>query len=71
MARVYLGLDDKDQAMHWLEKSYEERYGILVYLRVEPLFDSLRADPRFEDLLRRIFSPSNSGIRIADFNKLD
>jgi tetratricopeptide (TPR) repeat protein len=71
MARVYMGLGDKDQTLYWLEKSYQERYSILTYLRVEPIFDGLRTDPRFEDLLRRIFSPSDSGIRVADLSKMD
>jgi tetratricopeptide (TPR) repeat protein len=71
MSRVYMGLGDNEQTLHWLEQSYRERFGILAYLKVEPIFDGLRTDPRFEDLLRRIFSPSDSGIRVADFRKID
>jgi TolB-like protein/DNA-binding winged helix-turn-helix (wHTH) protein/Tfp pilus assembly protein PilF len=52
IALVYLGLEDKDQAMAWLEKAYAERFNPGVLLR--PAFDPLRADPRFQDLLRRI-----------------
>ncbi|MDQ3173897.1 MAG: tetratricopeptide repeat protein, partial [Acidobacteriota bacterium] len=54
IAVIYTGLGEKEQAFKWLEKAYEERSGRLVYLEVEPMFDSLRADPRFTDLLRRV-----------------
>jgi len=44
-----------DQAFEWLERAYEERDGILVYLNAAPFFDSLRDDdPRFQDLLLRM-----------------
>ena len=52
IALVYVGLNDKDQAMAWLEKAYGERFNPGVLLR--PAFDPLRSDPRFQDLLRRI-----------------
>ena len=52
IALVYVGLDEKDQAMAWLEKAYAERFNPGVLLR--PAFDPLRSDPRFQDLLRRI-----------------
>jgi TolB-like protein/DNA-binding winged helix-turn-helix (wHTH) protein/Tfp pilus assembly protein PilF len=51
---LYLGLGDKDQAIDWLEKSCRERSTFLTVAKVDPLFDSLREDPRFQDLLRRI-----------------
>lgn len=54
MAILYTGLGEKDQAFGWLEKAYEKRVGRLVQLKKEPMFDSLRSDPRFTDLLRRI-----------------
>src|SRR5947207_9236173 len=53
-ALVYVGLGDKDHAFEWLNKADKERNDYLIYLKVEPLFDSLRSDPRFGDLLRRI-----------------
>ena len=40
-----------------MEKAYLERAGLLVYLQVEPIFDSLRSDVRFADLLRRLQFP--------------
>jgi TolB-like protein len=52
MALVYVGLDQKDQAMAWLEKAFEERFSPWVLMR--PAFDPLRSDPRFQDLLHRI-----------------
>jgi TolB-like protein/Tfp pilus assembly protein PilF len=53
-AVVYAGLGEKDQAFTWLEKAYGERTSRLAYLKVEPLWDPLRSDPRFAELVRRI-----------------
>ena len=52
MARIYVGLGDKDKAFEWLEKDYDERS--LPFILVDPIFDPLRSDPRFQDLLRRM-----------------
>ena len=57
VAVVYAGLGQKDQAFVWLEKAYDERFNRLAYLRREPIWDGLRSDPRFDDLLRRIGLP--------------
>lgn len=55
MAVVYAGFVDRaDQTMDWLEKAYEERSGLLIWLKVWPIFDHLRSDARFVRLLRRI-----------------
>ena len=54
IAAIHTGLGERDQAFEWLEKAYQEHYGGLAYVNVEPKFDSLRADPRFTDLVRRI-----------------
>jgi tetratricopeptide (TPR) repeat protein len=51
---IYLGLDEKDRAFEWLERAYSERSCHLVWLKVDPIFDSLRSDPRFTELIRRI-----------------
>jgi tetratricopeptide (TPR) repeat protein len=56
IAMVYTALGDKNQAMTWLEKGYEERFNPGVLLR--PCFDPLRSDPRFRDLVRRVGLPS-------------
>ena len=58
VALVYAGLEDKDQAFIWLEKAYEERFNRLAYLKVEALWDPLRSDSRFADLLRRVGIPA-------------
>jgi TolB-like protein/DNA-binding winged helix-turn-helix (wHTH) protein/Tfp pilus assembly protein PilF len=52
IAMVYVGLDEKGQAMAWLEKAYAERFSPWVLMR--PCFNPLRSDPRFQDLLHRI-----------------
>jgi serine/threonine-protein kinase len=54
LAVVYAGLDDKDQAFAWLEKAYANRSNFLAVLRLEPMLDSLKSDPRWNDLLKRM-----------------
>jgi TolB-like protein/Tfp pilus assembly protein PilF len=54
IALIYTGLGEKDRAFEWLENAYKERSDLLVYLKVDPRLDSLRSDPRFQDLLRRV-----------------
>jgi serine/threonine protein kinase/tetratricopeptide (TPR) repeat protein len=56
-AKIYIGLGDKDQAFGWLEKGYQQRDFWLAFLKGDPIFDSLRSDPRFLDLIRRIGLP--------------
>ena len=51
---VYLGLENHEQSFAWLERAYEERRGWLAYLKVEPMLDPLRADPRFGEFVRRM-----------------
>ena len=53
-AIIYAGLGEKDQAFAWLEKGYATRWENMLTLKVEPLFDSLRADPRYINLLRQL-----------------
>jgi TolB-like protein/Tfp pilus assembly protein PilF len=54
-ALVYLGLGDKEEALRWLEKSYQDRAGSDIgYMRVDPLLDPLRSEPRFEALAEKI-----------------
>jgi hypothetical protein len=54
VAKIYEGLGEKDQSLDWLEKAYAERDSNIIYLKVDPVFDSLRSDSRFKDLLRRL-----------------
>ena len=56
-AIVHLGLGENDQALTWLERAYQERFNRLAYLRREGVWNPLRGDPRFQDLLRRINLP--------------
>ena len=54
IAEVYLGLGNKDLAYKWLDQAYENRDVELVWLRVSPVFDSLRSESRFTDLSRAV-----------------
>ena len=58
IALAYAGLGDNDQAFAWLEKSVEERFVRLAYFAKEPLWDSIRSDPRFVELVRRVGIPT-------------
>jgi TolB-like protein/DNA-binding winged helix-turn-helix (wHTH) protein/Tfp pilus assembly protein PilF len=54
MAKIYAGLAEKDKAFEWLEKAYEDHSIVSVgYIKTNPMFDPLRSDPRYADLLRR------------------
>ena len=57
VALIYDGLGDIDRTMEWLERAYRERSPQLPGLRIETWSDSLRSDPRFQDLLRRMNFP--------------
>jgi serine/threonine-protein kinase len=54
IARIYAGLGEKDKALAWLERAYEDRDERMVMLKVDPKLDRLRSDRRFTDLLQRI-----------------
>jgi tetratricopeptide (TPR) repeat protein len=54
IALIHVGLNDKDQAFEWLEKAFAERSANLTVLRAEPMFDPVRSDARFQDLLHRV-----------------
>jgi tetratricopeptide (TPR) repeat protein len=53
-AGYYARTGDKDDALRWLKKAVELKDSSAVYIGVDPALDSLRSDPRFTDLLRRI-----------------
>lgn len=53
-AMIHLGLDETDEAFACLERAYEERSGFMAFIKVEPMLDPLRSDPRFIDLEHRI-----------------
>ncbi len=54
LAEVYSALGDADQAMNELDKAYQDRSNSLIFLRVDPEFDVLRSNPRFQSLLQRL-----------------
>jgi serine/threonine-protein kinase len=57
VALVYLGLGQTDQVFDWLQRALEERASLLVRVKADPLFDRIRTDPRFKELLRRMHLP--------------
>jgi TolB-like protein/Flp pilus assembly protein TadD len=52
---VYASLGDKDQALNWLERAYEEKEPWLFWLKVHPMVDPLRGEPRFQAVLRKVY----------------
>jgi TolB-like protein/Tfp pilus assembly protein PilF len=54
LAAVYAGLGEKDQAFGWLERDFQAGTGLLIFITILPDYDTLRDDPRYTDLLRRI-----------------
>jgi TolB-like protein/predicted Ser/Thr protein kinase len=54
---LYTRAGKKDKALEWLEKAFEARDGNLIYLSVDPIFDYLRDEPRFQDMIRKMNLP--------------
>ena len=54
MAIVSVGLGDKDSTFAWIRKGIDERSEETAYIKVDPIMDPLRSDPRYRDILRRI-----------------
>jgi hypothetical protein len=53
-AIVYVGLGDKQRALKGLEKAYAARSQFLAYLKIDKIWDPLRSDPRFIELLKKV-----------------
>lgn len=53
-AMAYIGMDDKEKALAWLQRAYQWHSGALTALKVDPTYDPLRSDPRFQALVRRV-----------------
>jgi tetratricopeptide (TPR) repeat protein len=51
---LYTRAGKNEEALKWLEKAYEAHDQNMPYLSVDPIFDNLRADPRFQEILRRM-----------------
>ena len=58
VGRIYAALGQTEEAFRWLETAYEQRGNWMVFLKVDPVFDDLRSDPRFQDLMRRMNFPA-------------
>jgi hypothetical protein len=52
---IYLGLGEKEKALDWLDKSYQDQESACWYLTVDPIYDGVRKEPRFQMLLQKIF----------------
>jgi len=57
IATLYTRAEIKEEALDWLEKAYEEHDANMPYISTDPIFDNLRNDPRFQDLLRKMYLP--------------
>ena len=58
IAVIYAGLEDTDRTFEWLNEAFQERSGLMVYMRSDPRFQPLRREPTFQDLLHRMSVPS-------------
>ena len=51
---LHLGLGEKDKALDWLEKCYEDQDVLCLLLKVWQIYDPLRTEPRFQALLKKV-----------------
>jgi tetratricopeptide (TPR) repeat protein len=54
VAQIYAALHDKERTLKWLQVAFDDRAVWMTYLAVDPVFDRVRSDERFQDLLRRV-----------------
>jgi TolB-like protein/tetratricopeptide (TPR) repeat protein len=54
-ATIYLGFGEKQKALDWLDKSYQDQESACWYLRVDPVYDGVRNEPRFQALVQKVF----------------
>jgi Flp pilus assembly protein TadD len=54
IAIVSAALGEREQALAWLEKAYSQHSPMMTWLKTDPRFDSIRQDPKFQDLMRRV-----------------
>jgi TolB-like protein/DNA-binding winged helix-turn-helix (wHTH) protein/Flp pilus assembly protein TadD len=71
IALIHAGLDEREATFEWLERAYKARDVHLVFLTVDPRWDDLRDDPRFESLLRRcrFIGPDSADVSLMDFRR--
>jgi hypothetical protein len=62
MALIEAGLGHKDAALMWLRKAAEERSHWMVWIRLDPRFNALRDDPRFQELVAKVFSREKASL---------
>ncbi|HTG54592.1 MAG TPA: hypothetical protein VL980_07070, partial [Gemmatimonadaceae bacterium] len=54
IAKLYAGLGDKEHAVEWLERAYADRIWAMTILGIDPMYDNLRSEPRFQQLMRKM-----------------
>jgi len=54
IAWAHLGMGHREEALGWLEKAYEQHSNAMTILKVDPIYDPVRKDPKFQELLRRV-----------------
>jgi serine/threonine-protein kinase len=54
IALVHIALDEREQCLTWLEKAYAQHSSMMTWLKVDPRFDKIRQEPRFQELMRRV-----------------
>jgi Flp pilus assembly protein TadD len=54
-ATIYLGLDQKEKCLDWLEKSYEQRESACWYLKIDQIYGKVHNEPRFHALVQKVF----------------
>ena len=57
IALIHVALEEPEDGLSWLKMAFEEKSWRLIYLKVDPRLDSLRSDPRFQDLVDRMNFP--------------
>ena len=54
IALIYLGMGESERTIDWLERAYQDHHYFVLSLRRDRLFDGLRSEPRFQELMRRL-----------------
>jgi tetratricopeptide (TPR) repeat protein len=54
VALVYVGLDERNEALAWLEKAYQVHSPMMIWLKADPRFDRIRQEPGFQELMHRV-----------------